>query len=388
MKFKPTLTLMAAAIGLMTFGSTVSAEGTDELDPALVDYLYNPEMLDPAQPIGPSGLRDFVAKNPPPWKIGYASSYAGNTWRVDAMDEVMNKIVPEWHDLGLVSEILVTESNLNDSVQIQQIRQLVDQGVDAIIMCCSNPTAMTPSVMYAWERGVPIFSFTGYQSSDVVLNTSVNFQVAGFAVGQAMAEELGGKGKVLVVEGVPGTSTSDSQDRGIRAGLTEGTEIEIVDTIAGMWTDQVAQGELQKWLATHPGKIDAIVGQSSMEMGLLRAVKQSGRNIKVSIGGELGALCTWRKNPDIAESAVQTWPPRDELQVVFELMMRTLQGQGPKVASVMMAPVRLNYEQMAEYVPEDCDENSQHWLQLGANVWGGNLDQFFLNPADPRAYKP
>jgi ribose transport system substrate-binding protein len=69
-------------------------------------------------------------------------------------------------------------------------------------------------------------------------------------------------------------------------------------------------------------------------------------------------------------------------------MMRTLQGQGPKVASVMMAPVRLNYEQMAEYVPEDCDENSQHWLQLGANVWGGNLDQFFLNPADPRAYKP
>ena len=69
MKFKPTLTLMAAAIGLMTFGSTVSAEGTDELDPALVDYLYNPEMLDPAQPIGPSGLRDFVAKNPPPWKI-------------------------------------------------------------------------------------------------------------------------------------------------------------------------------------------------------------------------------------------------------------------------------------------------------------------------------
>ena len=388
MKFKPTLTLMAAAIGLMTFGSTVSAEGTDELDPALVDYLYNPEMLDPAQPIGPSGLRDFVAKNPPPWKIGYASSYAGNTWRVDAMDEVMNKIVPEWHDLGLVSEILVTESNLNDSVQIQQIRQLVDQGVDAIIMCCSNPTAMTPSVMYAWERGVPIFSFTGYQSSDVVLNTSVNFQVAGFAVGRAMAEELGGKGKVLVVEGVPGTSTSDSQDRGIRAGLTEGTEIEIVDTIAGMWTDQVAQGELQKWLATHPGKIDAIVGQSSMEMGLLRAVKQSGRDIKVSIGGELGALCTWRKNPDIAESAVQTWPPRDELQVVFELMMRTLQGQGPKVASVMMAPVRLNYEQMAEYVPEDCDENSQHWLQLGANVWGGNLDQFFLNPADPRAYKP
>lgn len=388
MKYRPLKTMMALAIGFMAFVPAASAEGVDELDPALVKQLYDPEMIDPAQPIGPSDLREFVAKNPPPWKIGYASSYAGNTWRTDVLDEIKNKILPEWKALGLVSDVVITESNLNDTVQIQQIRQLADQGVDAIIMCCSNPTAMTPSIKYAWAKGIPSFSFTGYQSSGLVLNSSVNFQVAGFAVGQAMAEELGGKGKVLVVEGVPGTSTSDSQDRGIKAGLTTGTEIEIVDTIAGMWTDQVAQGELQKWLATHPGHIDAVVGQSSMEMGLLRAVKQSGRDIKVSIGGELGALCTWRKNPDITQAAVQTWPPRDEFQVAWELMMRTLQGQGPKIQSVMMAPVRLNYEQMSAYVPEDCDENSQHWLQLGADVWGGDLDRYFVNPADPRAYKP
>ncbi len=386
MKVKFTLTTAALAIGLT--GSVAMAEGVDELDAGLVERLYNEEMLDPAQPIGASPLRDFVAENPPPWNIGYASSYAGNTWRADVMDELLNDIAPEWKELGLLGDVIVTESNLNDTVQIQQIRQLADQGVDAIIVCCSNPTALTQSVMYAHSKGIPVFSFTGYQSADVVLNSSVNFQVGGFAVGQAAAEELGGKGKVLVVEGVPGTSTSDSQDRGIKAGLTTGTEIEIVDTIAGQWTDQVAQGELQKWLATHPGQIDMIVGQSSMEMGLLRAVKQSGRDIPVSIGGELGALCTWRKNPDITQSAVQTWPPRDEIQLIWNLMMRTLQGQGPKVQSVMMEPVRLNYDQMAEYVPEDCDENSQNWLQVGADLWGGNLDQFFVNPADPRAFKP
>ena len=154
-----------------------------------------------------------------------------------------------------------------------------------------------------------------------------------------------------------------------------------------MWTDQVAQGELQKWLATHPGHIDAIVGQSSMEMGLLRAVKQSGRDIRVSIGGELGALCTWRKNPDIAESAVQTWPPRDEFQVMWEVMMRTLQGQGPKVRSILRGPVSLSYEDVAAHLPEDCDENAQSWYRVGTEKWGGNLDQFFVRPADPRAFK-
>ena len=64
------------------------AEGLDEIDPEVAERLYNPDMLDPMQPIGPSAWRDFVAKNPPPWKIGYASSYAGNTWRAAVMDEL------------------------------------------------------------------------------------------------------------------------------------------------------------------------------------------------------------------------------------------------------------------------------------------------------------
>ena len=47
------------------------------------------------------------------------------------MDELQNTIIPEWQGLGLLSEVVITQSNLNDSTQIQQMRQLVDQGVDA-----------------------------------------------------------------------------------------------------------------------------------------------------------------------------------------------------------------------------------------------------------------
>ena len=57
-----------------------------ELPKDVQDGLYNPAMLDPSQPIGDSAYRDFVAKNPPPGKIGYASSYAGNTWRAAVME--------------------------------------------------------------------------------------------------------------------------------------------------------------------------------------------------------------------------------------------------------------------------------------------------------------
>ena len=79
--------------------------------------------------------------------------------------------------------------------------------------------------------------------------------------------------------------------------------------------------------------------QSAAEMGVIRAIKQSGRKgVKIAIGGELGALCTWRKNPELTNVAIQTWPPQDDIRLIWNIMMRTLEGQGPKVESVLVAP--------------------------------------------------
>ena len=165
---------LAAAAGILLMGAVTSnAEGVDEIDPDVAARLYNPEMLDPAQPVGASPLREFKAKNPPPWKIGYASSYAGNTWRANAMDYLQNVVIPKYKELGLISEVIVTQSNLNDSTQIQQMRQLVDQGVDAIFVCCSNPTALNQTVQYAYDKGVPTFSLTGYLTAPTAINSSL-----------------------------------------------------------------------------------------------------------------------------------------------------------------------------------------------------------------------
>ncbi|MBB4065972.1 ABC transporter substrate-binding protein [Gellertiella hungarica] len=384
--------LLCAAALIAVAVTGVHAEGVDELNPDVAKRLYNKDMLDPMQPVGPSKWRDFKPKKGPPWKIGYASSYAGNTWRAAAMDELQNVIVPEWQKLGLLSEVVVTQSNLNDSTQIQQIRQLVDQGADAIILCCSNPTALNASVKYAADKGVPVFSMTGYLTSEYAVNSSVNYQVGGYEIGKAMAEQLGGKGNVLVVEGIPGTSGSDSQNRGVLAGLATAPDIKVVGSVAGMWTDQVAQGEVQKWLATNPGKLDGIVVQSAAEMGVLRAVQQAGRGeIPVAIGGELGALCYWRKNPNYINASYQLWPPADDIQLMWHIMMRTLQGQGPKVQSILVDPVKLTHEDLTKVMDENCNLDSAEWLKVGAKRWGYDpsyLDDFFLRPADPRAFKP
>jgi ribose transport system substrate-binding protein len=181
--FKVSLAALAAA-AFISFSPAVKAAGVDELPKDIQEKLYNKEFMDPAQPLGPSAYRDFKAKKGPPWKIGYASSYAGNTWRAGVMDRLQNVIIPKWKQLGLISDVIVTQSNLDDKTQIQQMRQLVDQGVDAIIVCCSNPTALNQTVDYAKSKGIPVFSATGYLTSKNTMNSSSNYSVAGSMLGE------------------------------------------------------------------------------------------------------------------------------------------------------------------------------------------------------------
>jgi ribose transport system substrate-binding protein len=368
-----------------------AAADVSELPAEIRDALYNPDFLDPMQPIGQSAYRDFIARNPPPWTIGYASSYAGNTWRAAVMDRLQNEIIPKWKALGLIDEVIITQSNLNDSVQIQQMRQLVDQGVDAIIVCCSNPTALNATVDYAHQQGVPVFSGIGYLTSPYAINSSANFVVGGRMMGEWMANEIGGAGNVLVVEGIPGASASDSQNVGIQAALADFPDVKVVGQIAGMWTDQVAQAEIQRWLATNPGQLDGIIIQSASELGALRALQQSGREmIPFTIGSELGALCYWRNNPDFVSGAIHAWPPGDDFEMIWNIMMRTLQGQGPKVQSILTTPIMMDRDQMMAAIPADCSEQSDQWYHPGIEAWAGKefLDNFFLRPADPEAYDP
>ena len=376
---------------ILSFGfSTMTLAGLDELPKSITDSVYNMDLMDPIQPLGESAFRDWKSDRSPPWTVGYASTYAGNTWRKGAMGRLM-ELKPKWQALGLLNDIVVTQSNLKDSLQIQQIRQLVDQGVDAIIICCSNPTALNQAIEYAFDRGVPVFSFTGYTTSPLSVNSSVNYHQAGFDVGTWMAEEVDGSGNILVIEGIPGYSASDSQNAGVLDGLSRYPDITVTGQIAHNWTSQVGQAETQKWLATHPGQLDGMAVQSSGETGVLAALLQSGREIvPISIGGELGALCYWRQNPDYISAAIQTWPPGDDVELGWNIMMRTMQGQGPKIQSILVPPLTIDYADVEAMMGADCDRNSTDWYNPGIDVWGSAdyLDNFFLRPADPEAYDP
>ena len=387
MKLMKTLIAIPAITGAL-IAANVHAAGVDEL-PANMQAAY--QGLDKEQPVGPSAYRDFKAKKGPPWTIGYASSYAGNSWRAASMDSLMKKLLPEYQKAGLVKDVVVTQSDLKDSVQIQQMRQLVDQGVDAIILCCSNITALNQTIEYAHSKGVPVFSFSGYVTSQYAVSESSNYVDGGYKIASSVIKKMGAKGNMLLVSGIPGLASSDSFDAGVKKALAENPGVKLAGTVQGKWTDQVAQVEVQKFLATNPGKIDGIVVQSPAEVGVLKALQQSGRPIvPISLAGEVGTACYWRKNPGWVDTGYFMWPPANELYIAWNSMIRTLQGQGPKVASIVRPVMSFSHADVMKLVPADCKTDDVSWFEPGNEVWFPKemADTFFLRPQDPLKWKP
>lgn len=388
---KRPLKSLLAAVPFAVAGYATQADGHSAIGELPAETAKAYEGVDEGQPIGQSAYRDWTPRSGPPWTIGYASSYAGNTWRAEGLKRLTEELLPAYQEAGLVEDIVVTQSDLDDTRQIQQIRQLVDQGVDAIIVCCSNPVALNRAVEYAYSNGVVVFSYSGYLTSDKALNASSNYTLGGYQIAKALIEEAGGEGNFLLVSGIAGAASSESFDTGAKRALEEFPNANLIGQVQGNWTDQVAQTEVQKFLATNPAQIDGIIAQGSQETGVLRAVLQSGRDVMpISLAGSAGAACYLKNNPDFISHAFQIWPPGDEMELGFNSVMRTLQNQGPMIQSILRGVYRVPAEEYVANLPADCSIDSTDYIQPGIDVWFPNevASTYFLRPVDPLEWKP
>ena len=371
----------ASALGVLEEASIVPTL------PKLVQQYYE---LATTTPLGPSVFRAWKPKAGPPWKLGFSSSFAGNTWRIGARTRLQTVMLPTYKKAGLVSEVITTESNLVMATQIQQIRQLVDQGVHAIFTIGAAPTALNGVIKYAYDHGVLFVAIQGGVTSPYALQTSGNYALAGKMQGQSLGESMGGKGNVLVVQGITQATASADFERGHHIGLSKYPDIHIVGTVAGSWVDAQAKTQVLQFLATHPQTLGGIASQSPGDLGALSALQQTGRKIvPITAGGELGPLAYWRDHPTWIKEMYQSWPPGDEMQYGFEAMMRTLEGQGPKIASILIGPGPTSYKDVLKMLPKGTNYTNNQWLEPPAHEWfpPSTMDMFFNKPHDPLTWK-
>ena len=101
--------------------------------------------------------------------------------------------------------------------------------------------------------------------------------------------------------------------------------------------------------------------------------------VPMALGGEIGAFCYWRNNPDFIDRAIYAWPPGDDAEFAMNVLLRTMYGQGLKIQSILVPPYEEDVETIQSFVPEDCDRNSSEFRTVGIENWASDeyLNNFF-----------
>ena len=161
----------------------------------------------------------------------------------------------------------------SDERQVQQIDSLVATGIDLLIVAPNQMATITPAIDRAFDKGIPVIVFERKTSSQkyTAFMSADNYEM-GRVMGEYIASRLHGKGRVLEVMGLKGSSPAIERHNGFADALKNYPNIAFVATLQGDWTEESAikaindyQGDLSH--------IDFVFGQNDrMAMGARKAM--------------------------------------------------------------------------------------------------------------------
>ena len=185
------------------------------------------------------------------FKIFLSMSYIGNDWQAEAanMVKAMAASQDAWRTRS-ISQVQVAGPNAQR--QIQQINAMVQAGAKAIVVYPISPTALNQVVKNACDKGVLIFAYDAEHHRALRLQHPRSTRTRPAAcTAEWLVKKLDGKGNIVVITGVPGTSVDTLRTEAAKEVFAKYPDIKIVAEANGMWSQAVARTELSKILATH-----------------------------------------------------------------------------------------------------------------------------------------
>jgi ribose transport system substrate-binding protein len=179
----------------------------------------------------------------------------------------------------------------NIDEQKAMVEQVLKDRPDVVIFIPVDDVAMIDSVKKLNEAKIPVVlasnplpgSFVTYVGAD-------DFEI-GYRQARYLFDKLGGKGKIVVIEGVPAAPTNRERLRGYKRAFAEYPGIQVLGSGLGNYQQPDAKRVMEKFLVEHP-QIDAVLSANDgMALGALEALKEANRtSIVVGINGILPAV--------------------------------------------------------------------------------------------------
>jgi ribose transport system substrate-binding protein len=176
---------------------------------------------------------------------------------------------------------LVWNSASNDvSTQASQVDSLINQGVAAIIVVPVQADSLGPQIAAAKAKNIPLLAVNAaLDSPDLAGNVQPDDVAAGAQEMQMMADKLGGKGNIVILQGPLGGSGEINRGKGIDQVLAKYPDIKVLAKDTANWKRDEAVNKMKNWISSFGPQIDGVVSQNDdMGLGALQALKEANRS--------------------------------------------------------------------------------------------------------------
>jgi ribose transport system substrate-binding protein len=209
--------------------------------------------------------------------VGYAGPTLTNAFFVGLEKGVKNGVATQGFKLKETNANGDAQQQFNDAVN------LLNQGVDVLILTPIDSNGITPAVQQANAKNVPVFTLDRGSSGGTITsfvetdNVSAGKQAAGWIGDQLKARYGSAKGNVVDLQGLIGTTAAKSREEGFQAGMKELSGVKIVANQEGGFDQEKSLNAMTNILQAQP-KIDAVFGANDDNtVGALRAIQGANR---------------------------------------------------------------------------------------------------------------
>lgn len=189
-----------------------------------------------------------VSRSSGPWTIDLSNTSLDNGWRLEMQSIV--KLASGIAPLNKQVHFNIVNAPNTVAGQIESVQSMIAAHVNAIIIDANSPTALNPVMNQAVKAGIPVFSMDSPTTSTEVYHIGTNLVESGYIEGMWLAKAIGGKGNVVMSEGITGTGGADQENEGGYMAFKKFPGIHIVDQYNGQWADAPSEAGMAAILAT------------------------------------------------------------------------------------------------------------------------------------------
>ncbi|NPV68351.1 MAG: ABC transporter substrate-binding protein [Anaerolineae bacterium] len=295
--------------------------------------------------------------------IGVSNGFVGSEWRTQ-MIQNMENVVAEFAEKGVNIELVIESADVDVQGQVQQIQNLINRGVDAIIVNPNDQSALNLVLEDAVAEGIVVIAVDQEISAEGVYNVVIDQKEWAKISARWLAEQLGGQGDVVLIEGFVGHPANEARMEGVMEVFAEYPGINIVGRDTGMWDQATGQQVMSDFLASLPN-IDGVWTQDGMAQGALTAVRTANpAKWPVMVGeARAGYLQLWhevkQERPEFTSFGVVNPPGvgADGIRVAVEILI----GGTPDV-SKLSGPFGNTFYVPIPYVVDEFNFEEQYEL--------------------------